>query len=365
MRDLSLRLRSLSLFFSLFFLWLFHMGCGAFYTLSGTLSGLDGTVVLQNNGGNNLSLSENGTFTFAGSIDNNSTYSVTVLTQPSGQTCTVTNGTGTISNADVSNVLVTCVSDSSNTFTVGGTLSNLGNNETVVLQDKSGESLTLTTNGVFNFPTALEEGTTYEISVLTEPSRQTCLVSNASGTVSGNVTNIGVICTTTFPIFFETAVFHTGNLGGISGADSICMSDSNKPVAGTYKAFLVDGTNRRACSTANCSGGVSENIDWVLAPSTTYYQVDGTTPIMTTNSAGIFVFGTLTNSFLNTTDDYWTGLQSNWTPRNTNCTLWTSDSGGVSSSGGTGEATNNQAILGFSGGCDVPGMDTFLLCVEQ
>ena len=335
------------------------------YTLSGTLSGLDGTVVLQNNGGDDLSLSEDGEFTFAGSIDNNSTYSVTVLTQPSGQTCTVTNGTGTISNADVSNISVTCVSESVSTFTVGGTLSNLGANESITLQNNSGDNLVRTSNGSFTFSTALATGSTYNVAVSTDALGQICSVTNGSGTLTANVTNVQVSCVTVKPIFFQTALFHTGNVGGIAGADTFCMTDSNTPALGTYKAFLVDGTNRRACSTANCSGGISENIDWVLKPDTLYYRSNSSTPIMTTNSAGIFVFGTLTNSFLTTTDDYWTGLEADWTPRGSNCSLWTSASGGIGSSGGTGEAIDDNAIFDFSGGCDVPLNDTFLLCVEQ
>src|SRR5512140_2647698 len=62
------------------------------FTVSGTVSGLSGTgMVLQDNGGDNLAISANGTFTFAQQIANGASYKVTVLTQPSGpvQTCTV------------------------------------------------------------------------------------------------------------------------------------------------------------------------------------------------------------------------------------------------------------------------------------
>ncbi len=40
-------------------------GCAASYTVGGVVSGLSGTgLVLQNNGGNNLSINANGSFTF-------------------------------------------------------------------------------------------------------------------------------------------------------------------------------------------------------------------------------------------------------------------------------------------------------------
>ena len=56
-------------------------------------------------------VSENGSFVFSGQVNAGSTYDVTVSTQPVGETCTVTNGVGTVGadSADVTNVLVTCV----------------------------------------------------------------------------------------------------------------------------------------------------------------------------------------------------------------------------------------------------------------
>ena len=69
------------------------------------------------------------------------------------------------------------------------------------------------------------------------------------------------------------------------------MTDSNYPGSGTYKALITDGTNRVACTSANCAtGGAGENINWVLTPSTEYFRTDGTTEIGVTTSAGIFSF---------------------------------------------------------------------------
>lgn len=39
------------------------------YTIGGTVTGLTGSVELQNNGGDNLSVSTNGGFTFASALD--------------------------------------------------------------------------------------------------------------------------------------------------------------------------------------------------------------------------------------------------------------------------------------------------------
>ncbi len=339
--------------------------CTNSYTVGGSLSNLgDGeSVILQNNSGDNLTLASNGSFTFSTPLAEGATYNVTVLTQPTNQTCIVTNGSGTVSSANITDVVVTCTNNI--TYTIGGTLSNLGGSESVILQNNSGDNLNLTSNGSFTFSTPLAEGANYNVTVFTQPSRQICSVTNGTGTVSNaNITNVTVDCVTTNPILFVTAASHNGNFGGISGADNVCMTDANKPSGGTYKAFLVDGTNRRACATGNCTVAAGNNIDWVLAPNKTYYRSDGTTPILTTNGAGIFVFGTLTNSFLTSGTNYWTGLFTSWIT-SAACTAWTSSSGASIGRVGVGNLTNSQSISDATPACDDGGMNIFLICAEQ
>jgi YVTN family beta-propeller protein len=86
-----------------------HVGGG--YTIGGTVTGVRGTgLVLQDNSGDNLTISGNGSFAFSSGIDQGGAYSVTVLSQPSdpAQTCVVHNGSGTIGTADIDNVIVSC-----------------------------------------------------------------------------------------------------------------------------------------------------------------------------------------------------------------------------------------------------------------
>jgi hypothetical protein len=79
---------------------------GSNYTVGGTVTGLSGAVVLQNNHGDNLTVTGNVAFTFATLVASGSAYSVAVLAHPSGQSCSVANGSGTVSGAAVSNVAV-------------------------------------------------------------------------------------------------------------------------------------------------------------------------------------------------------------------------------------------------------------------
>jgi len=161
------------------------------YSVGGTVSGLSGTVVLQDNGGDNLTVTANGSFTFATQLASGAAYKVTVKTNPTGQTCTVANGSGTIGSANITNVAVTCTTTPPSTYSVGGTVSGLSG--AVVLQDNGGDNLTVTANGSFTFATQLATGAAYNVTVQTNPAAQTCSVSNGSGAVgSANITNVAV-----------------------------------------------------------------------------------------------------------------------------------------------------------------------------
>jgi hypothetical protein len=80
------------------------------YTVGGTVGGLSGTLVLQNNAGNDLSVAANGMFTFSTALVGGASYSVTVKTQPAVplQNCVVTNGSGAVSAGNVTNVSIVC-----------------------------------------------------------------------------------------------------------------------------------------------------------------------------------------------------------------------------------------------------------------
>lgn len=165
------------------------------YSIGGAVSGLTGTgLVLQDNGGDNLTVNNNGAFTFATKVNSGGAYAVTVATQPSGQTCTVASGSGT-ATANVTNVAVSCVSTAS-TVTVGGSVSGLTGNG-LVLQDNNGDDLPVASNGGFVFATAIGSTAAYSVTVKTQPTApaQGCTVSNGSGTATGaNITSVTISC---------------------------------------------------------------------------------------------------------------------------------------------------------------------------
>ena len=192
------------------------------FTIGGAVSGLAGTgLVLGNNGGGNLAVAANGSFSFAVSLATGATYSVAVLTQPSNpsQTCTVANGSGTVGDADVTNVSVACVT---NSFTVGGTVSGLSGTG-LVLQNNGSDNKSIGTDGPFTFTTAIASGAAYNVTAFAQPSGpdQTCTVGNGSGTVGGaNVTTVSVACVRTsrgtefYLTFPDNFCSHPGNCLG-------------------------------------------------------------------------------------------------------------------------------------------------------
>ena len=164
------------------------------FSIRGTVSGLTRSgLVLQNNGGNDLPIATNGTFSFANRLIDGATYAVVVRTQPSGQNCVVRNSTGTISGADATNVEVAC---SASGFTIGGAVTGLAGSG-LVLRLNGGNDLSIVGSGPFAFGTALQSGARYDVSVRSPPTNpsQQCTVNNGSGTVAGsNVTNIAINC---------------------------------------------------------------------------------------------------------------------------------------------------------------------------
>jgi N-acetylneuraminic acid mutarotase len=82
------------------------------YAIGGTVSGLSGTLVLEDDNADSLTLTANGTFTFHTAITPGSAYAATILTQPASQYCAVANAGGIVTSA-VTNIQIACTTSSS------------------------------------------------------------------------------------------------------------------------------------------------------------------------------------------------------------------------------------------------------------
>lgn len=81
------------------------------YTVGGTVTGnvtSFSSIILQNNGGDNLNRSSLGSFTFTSTLASASNYNVTVFSKPVGMTCLVSNGTGKIIAGNITSITVEC-----------------------------------------------------------------------------------------------------------------------------------------------------------------------------------------------------------------------------------------------------------------
>ena len=181
------------------------------YALGGSVSGLtSGASGLQlSDAAETLAVSVNGSFQFVKKVAYGSAYAVSVVSSPTGMSCSVANATGTMPAADVTSVAVTC---SPQAYTVGGMINGL--TQAGLVLANGGDLLTVSANAAsFTMPQSVVYNSGYAVTVHTQPTGQTCTVQNGSGTMgAGNVTNVVVNCTLNS---YNLGGSVTGNLGGL------------------------------------------------------------------------------------------------------------------------------------------------------
>ena len=254
------------------------------YIVGGSVTGLGSgkSLVIKNNGSDTTNVNSNGNFYFPTELISGSGYSVTIETQPFGQLCTVANGSGVVSGAAVNNVSISCSNIS--IFSVGGNLSGLASGKSVILRNNGSDTLILNANGGFTFSTPLSLGANYSVGVAIQPAGQTCLVSNGSGTVTTNITNVNVSCSGTYTV--------SGNITGLTSTGLVLRLNATSLIiangASTFKfaTALTDNTPYSvsvgiqplgmSCSVSNGAGVInSANITNVAVTCNQSYTVSG------------------------------------------------------------------------------------------
>ncbi len=267
-------------------------GGSSSYRIGGTISGLSDTVVLSNNGGNLLTRSVNGVFTFTSKVKRDRTYSVTVATQPVGQTCVVANGSGT-ATAAVTNVTVTCTDNLP--YTIGGTI--FGLTGTVVMRpEPNADDQGFAVNGPFSFAEQVMGGSNYAVTVVTQPDGQTCVVMNGSGLLTGNVSNVTVTCTDDSVASYSIGGNVMGLTGGtlqldlahpaspgstisIAGNGSFNFDPDLVTDGDTYSVTVATQPIGQTCAVTNGSGTVTDDVTTVAVTctaSTATFTIGGT-----------------------------------------------------------------------------------------
>ena len=233
--------------------------CRNTYSVGGTVSGLTLPIQLQNNNGDTLFISTNGSFNFLSEIAEGFSYNVTVSSQTDGQVCSVSNGSGTMLAADVTGVAISCVPG----HTIGGSVSGL--TQPIQLQNNGVDTVSVSSNGVFTFPSPLLEGETYNVTVSMQTEGQVCSVSNGTGAMPGsNVANVSVNCVSGYTV--------GGTVSGLSGAlvlrnnnaDDLTLTASGEFVfsqplsdGASYAVSILTKPELLECSIINGNGVVS------------------------------------------------------------------------------------------------------------
>lgn len=255
------------------------------FTIGGTISPASPPgLVLQNNFTDNYTPSSGDTtFTFSDSVAFRATYSVTVFTQPTGFNCTVTNGQGTVTTGNVTNVLVTCAPLG---YTVGGTINGLTASGLIL---KNGADIKVVQSGATNFTFNQEypSGTPYNVVVFASPSGLTCSASNNTGTVTGNVYSVKITCSAqSFTI--------GGTINGLSGSGLILLNNGTD-------SLLASGTNftfsQSVSYDAHYNVTVKTNpVGQTCTPSlnTGSATTDITTVVITCDASSFTIGGTIT-----------------------------------------------------------------------
>ena len=135
---------------------------------------------------------------------------------------------------------------------VGGNVSGLAAGEAVTLINNGSDNKTVSANGSFTFDTFLESGSSYSVTVGTNPPGKICSVTRGSGTVGvSNVTNVAVACAVPAP----TVSSVSPTSGTTTGGTSITITGTNLTGATgiTVGGAACTGVTITSATSATCS----------------------------------------------------------------------------------------------------------------
>jgi len=168
-----------------------------YYIVGGSVTNIIGTAIkVQNTGESsvdtiNVAPGTCQPFVFPTRIKSGESYRAAISTQPSQSQClaSTTSASGIVT-ADTTPIRITCTA----TFTIGGLLKGL-KQDPVTLLLNGGNSYQVTANGQFTFPTRVQQGTSYTVTIGANPVDVTgCSVTAGTGQVSGNINGVEVSC---------------------------------------------------------------------------------------------------------------------------------------------------------------------------
>ena len=154
---------------------------------------------------------------------------------------------------------------------IGGSLSGLDSGASVTMANSDGDVVTLTQNGSFEFPTFVPGGTSYNVTVVTQPVGEACSVADGSGTLDAAgdpVTSVQVTCVDTATITGTISGLGAGTSATLSNNGQLLPVDVNGPFAfpgtvpaGTaYSVTVAVQPAGETCTINNGSGTVTAGV---------------------------------------------------------------------------------------------------------
>ncbi|MDH4262585.1 MAG: hypothetical protein OEV78_06005 [Spirochaetia bacterium] len=227
-------------------------GGNSTYSIGGTVTGLTAgdSLILQNNSGDDLSISANGAFTFRTKLTNNSKYNVQVLsaTVAGGGICTAGYNFGAVNSSNVSNITVLC---GLTTFTLKVNVTDAGVlGANLEFQNNNSDNLLVPTKGIAtSFTRPMVSGSPYMVSILTKPTGEICTpnsTADVSGIMTANTT-VNYTCTTapnaclgpgTSSITVNFTRSHSYDVNSATGGGHKIYYDTINPPSTSYYIFV-------------------------------------------------------------------------------------------------------------------------------
>ena len=233
------------------------------FTVSGTVDGMTGgTLELQLNNTEYLTITANGDFNFNMFQHNGWVYEVVISNQPENQLCTVSNGEGIVTTSNITDVSISCVN---NAFTVSGSVSGMTGG-TLDLQLNHSDDLAITDNGSFEFAQLQYPDWVYEVLIINQPENQLCTVSNGGGMVrTSHITDVSISCV-------NNAFTVSGSVSGMTGGTLDLQLNNTEDLAITangdfifdmlqqpgwvYEVLIINQPENQLCTVGNGGGMV-------------------------------------------------------------------------------------------------------------
>jgi len=281
----------------------------ATYSINATVSGLTGTGLVLSataTGTASVPVGANGTVTMASGVTANTAYAVTVATQPSSpaQVCAVTNGSGTITNINITNVAVSCAAAVTQappptSYAVNASVAGLAGSGLVLRvfsevmnvgtggdSDHSFGNVTVSATGNINLATGLPANAQYLVQIVTQPSSpaQTCGITNATGSITSISTMpVSVSCANNLSVSVTvsgltagTTVFQLNGGSSLSVTANGVATFTNGLAPGAAYSVIQVPNSAEFCTVINPAGtmpATALNLNVACGPG---YTVGGT-----------------------------------------------------------------------------------------